>query len=108
MRTFMLTLAILAGALTLSSRPTPSSPWFSPTSVIGATTLSAHAVTIQDPQPPQNPPQINVEVKREGGGRWYMNPTWMAIGGIALVLLVLIVALAARGSGSGGTTVVRG
>ena len=77
---------------------------------IGVAALGAHAVTIQDPQPPQQPPQINVEVKREGGGgRWYMSPTWMAIGAIALVLLVLLVALAARGSGGGGgTTVVRG
>ena len=107
MRTFMLTLAILAGALTLSSQPTSTS---FPIPVIGVAALGAHAVTIQDPQPPQQPPQINVEVKREGGGgRWYMSPTWMAIGAIALVLLVLLVALAARGSGGGGgTTVVRG
>lgn len=104
MRTFMLTLAILAGALTLSSRPISQS---SSIPVIGVVALGAHAATIQDPQPPPQPPQINVEVKREGGGgRWYMSPTWMAIGAVAAVLVILLLVLAARGSG--GTTVVRG
>jgi len=108
MRTLMLTLAILGGALTLSSQPTSSSASsaFSSGAVIGVATLNASSA-IQDVKPPQ-PPQINVEVKRDGGGgRWYMSPTWMAIGAIAAVLVVLLIVLAARGSG-GGTTVVRG
>lgn len=101
MRTLMLTLAILAGAMTLSSQPTlSSSP--SPISAIGVATLNAYPA-IQDVKPPQ----INVEVKRDGGGgRWYMSPVWVAIGAIAAVLVILLVVLAARGGG--GTTVVRG
>ena len=105
MRTLMLTLAILGGALTLSLQPTSSSSTFSPGAAIGVATLNSSAA-IQDPQPPQKP-IINVEVKREGGGgQWYTNPTWVAIGAIAAVLVILLVVLAARGSG--GTTVLRG
>ena len=106
MRTLMLTLAILGGALTLSLQPASSSSTFSPGAAIGVATLNA-SPAIQDVKPPQ-PPQINVEVKRDGGGgRWYMNPVWVAIGAVAAVLVILLVVLAARGGG-GGTTVVRG
>jgi hypothetical protein len=102
MRTLMLTLAILGGALTLSMQPTSTS---SPVAAIGVATLNAYPA-IQDVKPPQAP-QINVEVKRDGGGgRWYMSPVWVAIGAIAAVLVILLIVLAARGSG--GTTVLRG
>ena len=40
----------------------------------------------------------------EGGGAWYTSPVWLAIGALALIVLVLLVVMAARG---GGTTVVR-
>ena len=99
MRTFILTLAIVSGALMVST--SDRVPAF------GGGVALAHELTIQEPPPPPQPPQINVEVKREGGGRaWYMSPTWMAIGAIALVLLIVLVVMASKGSG--GTTVVRG
>ena len=47
---------------------------------------------------------INVN-KGGGGGRWYANPMWIAIGGLALIVLVALIFMAGRGSG--GTTVVR-
>jgi len=104
MRTFILTLAIVLGTLMLPSMP-DSIP--SPDVAIGAVTLSAHEATLQEPPPAQpQAPQINVEVKREGGRAWYMSPVWMAIGAIALVLVILLVVMASKGSG--GTTVVRG
>ena len=73
-----------------------------PVPAIGAVaTLDAQAT-----QPQPQAPQINVEVNR-GGGRWYASPIWIAIGGVALVLVILLIVMAARGGG-GGTTVVRG
>ena len=47
---------------------------------------------------------IDIDVNRRGGGAWWNNPMWIAIGVIGLVLLVVIVAMIARG---GGTTVIK-
>lgn len=70
-------------------------------------TAPAAMVTQQQPPPPAQPPAINVEVNHGGRG-WYANPVWIAIGGLALVVVILMIVMAARGSGPGGTTVVRG
>ena len=61
----------------------------------------------EKPEPrPIQVPDIDVDIDTdEGGGAWYANPVWIAIGGIALVVLLVLVVLAGRG---GGTTVVRG
>lgn len=50
---------------------------------------------------------IDINVNKGGGGsaRWYANPMWIAIGGLALIVLVALIFMAGRGSG--GTTVVR-
>jgi hypothetical protein len=53
--------------------------------------------------PPTGQLDVNIDVN-EGGGAWWANPVWIAIGGIALVLLIVIIAMAARG---GGTTVIK-
>lgn len=52
----------------------------------------------------QPPVQADVDVDMDRGGAWYTSPTWIAIGVIAIVLLIVIVAMASRG---GGTTIVR-
>jgi hypothetical protein len=54
------------------------------------------------PAPPQPAPQVNVEVRDSG---WYASPTWIAIGAIGLVVLILVVAMASR---TGSNTVIRG
>jgi hypothetical protein len=53
-------------------------------------------------QPPAGEFQIDVDIN-EGGGAWYANPLWIAIGVIGLVVLVLVISMAARG----GTTIVK-
>ena len=64
-------------------------------------------------QPPKAPAKdidltINVEKKDATPTRaWYLNPVWMAIGGLGLALGIILIILAARGGGS-ATTVVRG
>jgi len=62
-------------------------------------------------QPPKAPSKgidvtINVE-KKDATRAWYLNPVWMAIGGLGLALAIVLIILAARGGGS-ATTVVRG
>jgi hypothetical protein len=55
----------------------------------------------------QNPGQdINVDINvNRSGTPWYRSPVWIAIGGLALVILVLIIVLATRAGG--GTTIVK-
>jgi hypothetical protein len=70
-----------------------------PAVVSAATTADVPAI-----QEAPQPPQINVEVDR-GGRAWYASPVWIAIGVLALVVLVMVIVGASRG---GGTTVVKG
>jgi hypothetical protein len=68
-----------------------------------------YAMSAAQQQPPaQGKLDVKIDVGKQnsGGGIWWQSPIWLAIGGIALVLLILIVAMIARGGG--GTTVVRG
>jgi hypothetical protein len=55
----------------------------------------------------QNPGQdINVDINvNRGATPWYRSPVWIAIGVLALVILVLIVVLATRAGV--GTTIVK-
>jgi hypothetical protein len=72
-----------------------------------AATHSGYALTAadQDQQPAQGKLDVNIDVnKGGGGGDWWASPVWIAIGVIGLVLLVVIVAMVARG---GGTTIVK-
>ena len=56
-------------------------------------------------QPGEQPKDVKIEVKVDrGGSDWYKNPVWIAIGVLGLVLLVLLIGFAIRGSGA--TTVV--
>ena len=52
-------------------------------------------------------PKLDIDInvnKDNGGRRRYANPTWIAIGALAVVVLVILGFLIGRG---GGTTVVR-
>ena len=55
-------------------------------------------------QPAQGKLDVNINTHSSGGGAWWTNPIWIAIGVIALVLLIVVIAMAARGS---GTTVIK-
>ena len=48
--------------------------------------------------------KVDINVNRGGGDRWYANPVWMAIGGLAVLVLLVLVVMAMRG---GGTTIVK-
>jgi hypothetical protein len=48
--------------------------------------------------------KIDVNINENKGGAWYTNPVWVAIGIIALVLVIALIAMASRGR---DTTVVR-
>jgi hypothetical protein len=88
-----------AGAVAIASAPQDPAPAPAerPAQPSGPSQPSAQ------PAPAQPTPQINVEVHERG---WYASPMWIAIGVIGLVVLILVVAMASRTTGS--NTVIRG
>jgi hypothetical protein len=49
--------------------------------------------------------EVDVDVDHHGGGAWYLSPTWIVIGILAVGVLVAIIVAASRGGG--GTTIIR-
>ncbi len=49
--------------------------------------------------------EVDVDIAdKDGGGAWYLSPTWIVIGVLAVGVLVAIIVAASRG---GGTTVIK-
>jgi hypothetical protein len=72
--------------------------------------VSAALATVQDaqaqPQPQTSPGDVKVDIGVERTEHvWYADPMWIALGVVALVVIVLAIVLAGRGGDS--TTVVR-
>jgi hypothetical protein len=54
----------------------------------------------------QQVPDKTIQVTVQNSGRvWYQNPIWIAIGILAVVMVLLLIVIAVRGSG--GTTIVK-
>jgi hypothetical protein len=90
-----------AAALVLATAAAPTRADAAPTpapAVMAATAApTLHLVAaVQD---------IKVEIDDDSGGAWYTQPMWIAIGVIALVVIVLLIAMAGRGGNR--TTVVK-
>jgi len=66
--------------------------------------IAMPALALAQGQPAQGKLDVNINTHSSGGAAWWTNPIWIAIGVIALVLLIVIIAMAARGS---GTTVIK-
>ena len=69
----------------------------------GGTLAPSAVYALQQPSAPT--PKVDINVTHSGGGRWYANPVWIAIGAVAVVVILLLIVLVARGGG--GTTIVR-
>jgi hypothetical protein len=66
--------------------------------------LALPALALAQGQPVQGKLDIDINTHSGGSGAWWTSPMWIAIGAIALVVLILIIVMAARGS---GTTVIK-
>lgn len=88
MRFFIALLAVL-GVVLIGSAAVP------------AVALANSGYVLAADQQPSGQLDINVDVNQ---GEWWANPVWIAVGVIALVLLVVIITMAARG---GGTTIIK-
>src|SRR5688572_31030859 len=96
MRSFLLSLGIVFGLLLIPAIDAGSSVSSGP-----ALSSVVHAA---DSAEIAQAPQINVEVNKGGGRRWYASPVWIAIGVIGGVLVLMLIVMALKG---GGTTVVK-
>jgi len=65
--------------------------------------VSSPSTVVYALQTPDKKIDINISTNK-GGGKWYANPVWIAIGAVAAIVVLLLVVLAARG---GGTTIVK-
>ena len=66
--------------------------------------ISSPSTVVYALQTPDKQIDINISTNKGGGGKWYTNPMWIAIGAVAAIVVLLLVVLAARG---GGTTIVK-
>ena len=69
----------------------------------GVPSISSPSTVVYALQAPDKKIDINISTNK-GGGKWYANPVWIAIGAVAAIVVLLLVVLAARG---GGTTIVK-
>jgi hypothetical protein len=114
MRSVLLSLVLMSAiGLTASAvilaAPAPIRPSASPSGLLALQTAPDREAP-SDAQPAQNPAaaadrKIDVTVNQRGGTVWYHNPVWIAIGILALIVVLLLIVLIARG---GDTTVIRG
>jgi hypothetical protein len=99
MRTSVLALILIAG---LAATPALSADAIA--SQAPAATAQPSSQPPPDP-PPAQPPRIDVDIDTDSGGVWYTQPIWIALGVVALIVIVAMLVMAGRG---GGTTIVRG
>src|SRR6266550_3034535 len=93
MRGVLLSLVCAAGLLAL----TPTKSIASPAYAHAAVSAFAPAPMIAMQQPEKRL-DININTSTSsGGGRWYRNPMWIAIMVIGGVILLMLIAMAARG-----------
>jgi len=96
MRGLLLSLAFMT-AVSMAAPQPASAALVSP-----GHSISALSTSFDQDQPAKD---INVDINvNRGGGRWYANPVWIAIGAIAAVIVLLLIVMIARGGG--GTTIV--
>jgi hypothetical protein len=94
--------AVAVFASATASSAAPSAPDATVNAIVAPTSLVISAV--QDPQPQT---QVKVDLDTDRDTVWYTDPVWLAVGAIALLVIIVLAVMAARGGDRGGTTVVR-
>jgi len=96
-------LTAAGAALVLASAPAPRAQAMNlpvvtaPAVRAAASTTAVLATTTQDAK-------VELKIDDNRHGAWYTNPVWIAIGIIALVLIIALIAMAGRGR---DTTVIK-
>jgi hypothetical protein len=102
-----LTTMIAAAAVLVLAGTTPvqATPYSDAPPVVQAVTVAPVALLISVVQESQSPPDVKVDIttSKGGGGTWYTQPIWLAVGGLALLVIILFAVMAGRNN----TTVVK-
>src|SRR5688572_15640098 len=109
MRKIMMITSLTAALLFAGTTAAPAITLKSdaPTVVAGATIapLAPSVSAVQEAQPPRA--EIKVDINSDDSETvWYLQPIWLAVGGLAVLVLVLLLVMAGRG-GRDSTTVVK-
>ena len=96
-------LTAAGAALVLASAPAPRAQAMTVPVVANASVRAAPITTTMATVATQDA-KVDISVDDNRGGAWYTNPVWIAIGIIALVLIIALIAMAGRGR---DTTVVK-
>jgi len=100
-------LTLATAVLFASATAASATPSNSTGVTVSAMTIAPSSLTLavtQDPQPPKAEVKIDIS---DGRTVWYTDPLWLALGAIALLIVIVLAVMAARGGGDRGTTVVR-
>jgi hypothetical protein len=101
-------LTLATAVLFASATASSAAPSSSAGVTVSAMTIAPSSLTLavtQDPQPPKA--EVKVDITDDRGTVWYTDPLWLALGAIALLIVIVLAVMAARGGGDRGTTVVR-
>lgn len=101
----MTSAAVLLLASTTPAHATPNSDAASAVRAVPFAPVVLTIAALQESQPPAEV-KVDISTSKSGGGTWYTQPMWLAIGGLALLVIILIAVMAARG-GRNNTTVVK-
>jgi hypothetical protein len=89
---------VLAGTFAIAAPTTQPLSAMTTTPSMSAATAPVYALQVPDKT-------IEITVGERGGGvRWYRNPVWIALGALGAIVILLLVILAVRGS---GTTIIK-
>ena len=99
---FLTTAAALVLVTATASRPADATP--APTGGIVATATAVSLTPVLHAVALTQEAKIDINVDTDRGGAWYTQPVWIAIGIIALVLIILLIVAAGRRD---STTVVK-
>lgn len=97
-----------AAALVLASATATSAAPNGPASVSPAVVAVSAPLALTAVQQTTTPPKADITVTLDNGSNtvWYADPVWLAVGAIALLVIIVLAVMAARG-GTDRTTVVR-
>jgi hypothetical protein len=98
-------LTVAAAALVVSATTSQAATY--EVEVAPAVTAVVAPMTLAVVQDPPAKAEVKIDLDDDANTVWYTDPVWLAVGAIALLIVIVLAVMAARGGGNDRTTVVR-